>query len=125
MRSALLASLAVFVLMLAATGCSSLSPTATTSVRVRGTPGAEFTVSYSARSLSGAISTQLQSTPATVLEISGRNFSCELAKKDSAADLVVEILEGGATVFEAKAPAGTQGVRVSPTPAGWKQETYP
>jgi hypothetical protein len=75
--------------------------------------------------LSGDISTSTKAgRPSTVLEMPIGEFTCDVSKKDPAAHLTAEIVQRGKSVFRAEAPAGTQGVRISRTASGWKQETY-
>jgi hypothetical protein len=100
-------------------GCS------TTALRVSGTPRAQFTAQYQAGSLSGSISTSTRAGhPVTVLEMPTGDFTCDVSKKDPATHLIAEIRQGGKSVFQAEAPAGTQGVRIARTANGWKQEAY-
>ena len=103
-------------------GCGT---TTSTGLRVSGTPNAPFTARYRAGSLSGDISTDTKAgSPSTILEMPAGEFSCDVSKKDPAAHLTAEIMQGGKSVFRAEAPPGTQGIRISQTPSGWKAETY-
>lgn len=121
MKGTTLFSLATAALTLVFVGCS----TTTTAVHTSGTPGAQFTARYRVGAHSGEVTTV---TPtggtATVLEMPGRDLTYEVSKKEQSAQLVVEIRQAGRTVFRAEAPAGTQGVRISHTASGWRQEPF-
>jgi hypothetical protein len=120
MKTSQLLSIIMAAMTLLACGCGT-----TTGLRVSGTPNAPFTARYRAGSLSGDISTNTKAgSPSTVLEMPAGEFSCDVSKKDPAAHLTVEIMQSGKSVFRAEAPPGTQGVRISQTPSGWKAETY-
>ena len=114
-------SLVTAVLALVVGGCG----TTNTSIRIAGTPGAQFTAQYRAGAYSGSVTTTtVAGAPETVLEMPGRGLTCEISKKDAADQLTVEIRQGGQTVYRAEAPAGTQGIRVWHTGSGWQQKTY-
>ena len=108
-------------LTLAVVGCG----TTRTFLQVSGTPGAQFTAQYRMGAFAGSVTTVTQAQgPETVLEMTGRGLTCDVSKKDRAAHLTVQIRQKGEVVFRAESPVGTQGVRVSRTASGWRQETY-
>ena len=113
--------LATVTLILVVGGCAATN----TTVRISGTPGAEFTAQYQAGTHSGSVTTSMSAGgPGIALEMPGRDLTCDVSKTERSSQLILEIRQAGQTVFRAEAPAGTQGVRVSHTLAGWRQETY-
>jgi hypothetical protein len=116
----LCAGFAVFTCLLA--GCVTDN---SMRLRVSGTPGAAFTARYHVRSMQGEVSTAVPSDGAgDVLEVSGKDFGCDISKADRSADLTAELVARRKPLFRAQAPTGTQGVRISRDKAGWRQETY-
>lgn len=121
MKQTPLLSLVTAALTLVASGCG----TTNTSLQVAATPGAQFTAQYRAGAHSGTVTTITQAEgPATVLEMSGREFTCDVSKQDPATPLTVEIKQAGKVVYRAEAPAGTKGIRVWHSRRGWQHETY-
>ena len=117
-------SIAIAVLALLAFGCSTTKPTI---LQIGGTGGTSVTVRYKAGSLSGTVSTVTGTgSPSKVLEVSvsEKDFECDISKSDRAAHISAELVQEGKSVFRADAAPGTQGVRISRTESGWKQETY-
>jgi hypothetical protein len=121
MKQTTFLSIVTAALTLVVGGCGTTS----TLLQVAGTPGAQFTAQYRAGAHSGSVTTITQAGgPATVLEMPGRGLTCDVSKKDPAAQLTVEIRQAGQVVYRAEAPAGTKGIRVWHTTRGWQRETY-
>src|SRR4030095_7596928 len=116
-------SIIIAALALGAPGCSTPK---STSLLVGGPAGTLFTVNYKAGTFSGTVSSTTKAGPSSVLaiDVRGKDFECDIAKGDRAADLSAELVQGGKPVFRAEAAAGTQGVRISHTETGWRQVTY-
>lgn len=121
MKQAAFPSLVTALLTLVVGGCG----TTNTSLRIAGTPGAQFTAQYRAGAHSGTFTAvTLAGGPATVLEMPGRGLTCDVSKTDPAAQLTVEIRQAGQMVYRAEAPAGTKGIRVWHATRGWQQEAH-
>jgi hypothetical protein len=113
---------ATTLMALALTACQS---SRTTRLSVHGTPGADFTAHYRSGALEGTVATQAQVQPTTVLEVNGGRFEAEVVKKDSAAELTVEVRRGSRTVFQAFSPHGSLGLRLAEKSGGWATEQIP
>ena len=95
-----------------------------TGLQISGTPGALFTAKYSTDALSGTVKSVATERPSQVIDVTGKNFTCDVSKQDRAASLTAEVLQRGKTVYRAEAPAGTQGVRISRVQNSWQLATY-
>jgi hypothetical protein len=105
-------------------GCSTTSSTA---LEVSGTPGTPFTAHYRAGAFTGNISSVTlagRSSRVAVLDPPVSGMTAEVSKTELDARLILEIIQRGKPVFQAEAPAGSQGVRVTHTTSGWQKETY-
>lgn len=72
-------------------------------LRVSGTPGAAFTARYHVRSMQGEVSTAVPADGAgEVLDVSGKDFGCDIRKSDRTADLTAELVAGGKPLFRAQ-----------------------
>lgn len=123
MKRLALFSLVSTVLVLVVGGCVKTG----TAVRVSGTPRSMFTLKYVVGGNPGVITTATRAEPTTVLDwdVPGQDLStCEVTKREASAQLLVEIEQAGRSVCRAEAPAGTQGVRISQTATGWRQERF-
>src|SRR5262249_35016729 len=98
----------------------------TTALRVFGTPGASFTAHTHIGTMEGTVSSTIRNdgSPSEVLEGLGKDFSCDISKKDPSATVTAEVIQQHKTVFRTEAPAGTHGVRISRANGKWQSEIY-
>ena len=61
---------------------------------------------------------------AEIVELSGKDFTCDFRKSDRNADLTVELVTSDKGKFSATVPAGRQGVRISRDKGGGRSESY-
>jgi hypothetical protein len=100
--------------------------TKTTSLKVSGLPGTEFTVDYKAEGHSRSVTTRLTAkTPsATIVELAGDDLVCDVRKRNRSESVTVGIYREENGLFLTEVPVGTQGVRITRIWAGWKAEPY-
>jgi hypothetical protein len=114
-------------LLLLTTSCSTTLVSTTTALALSATPATAFTAKYQSGGLSGEITSVARpGPPATVfqLDAAGSSLSFHLFKANRSAHLTAVILQGGKTVFQAEAPEGTDGMRLTRTRGGWQQTTF-
>jgi hypothetical protein len=103
-------------------GCAS---SRTTALKLSGTPRAQFTVRYQSGKLSGALSSSTGSgAPSGVVEVSGRNMTCEIIKADPVSDLIAELVQDGEAVYRVEVPPGSSGIRIIREGKRWHHQLF-